>query len=466
MVIDDGHPRRWTVLAVLLIALVAIVIDNTILSIAVPSIGRALDADETDLQWISAAYALALSGLLLPLAVLGDRYGRKKLFIGGLLVFGAASGAAATVGDASALIACRALMGVGGAAAMPATLAILGNVFSERERPRALAVWSGTAGFASAAGPLLGGLLLGRFWWGSVFVVNVPLVLVGVAVAIVVVPESRDRSAPSIDWPGAALWTAALIGLLFGIIEGPVRGWGSVAVLAPVAATLVLLAAFVRRERRAPVPLLAPATARHPGMRAGAAIIAAMFFALFGAQFVLTQWLQGPRALGTVAAGACFVPNALASVLSAATNPRVVGRVGQAGAITAGSTLVALGMLGIAAAVAADSVAGAVVAFGVFGLGQGWAIPTGMELIMTSASAARAGEAAGVNETIVETGGALGVAVLGSVLAASGSFARPMVVATAVFAVGVVTSVGVHRRRGGTVARPGLYDAAPGEGVT
>jgi MFS family permease len=460
----EGHPRRWTVLAVLCAALCAIVIDNTILSIAVPSIGRSLAADETDLQWISAAYALALSGLLLPLAVLGDRFGRKRLFLVGLAIFGAASAAAASVDSAGALVVCRGVMGVGGAAAMPATLAILGNVFSEAERPRAIAVWSGVAGFASAAGPLLGGVLLGHYWWGVVFVVNVPIVVVGLVVAVMVVPESRDPAAPPIDWGGAALWTGALIGLLFAIIEGPERGWTSALVVGPVLASVVLLVAFAARERRAPAPLLAPETARHPGMRAGAAIIAAMFFALFGSQFVLTQWFQGPRALGTVAAGLCFVPNALASVVGAMTNTAMVGRYGSARTIAAGVVLVAAGMLGTALAISLDSVVGAVVAFGVFGLGQGWTIPTGMELIMTSASAARAGSAAGVNETIVEAGGALGVAVLGSVLVAAGGFASPLLVGTGAFVLAAGVSLRVQRGRAATVARASFVDAPMGEG--
>ncbi len=427
-------------------ALCAIVIDNTILSIAVPSIGRDLGADETDLQWITAAYALVLSGLLLPLAVLGDRFGRKRLFIVGFVVFGAASGVAATVDSATGLIACRAVMGIGGAAAMPATLAIIGNVFGPVERGRALAVWSGVAGFAGAAGPLLGGVLLSRFWWGAVFLVNVPVVIVGVVAAVVIVPESRDPATPRIDWPGAALWTGALVGLLFAIIEGPVRGWTSGAVVAPIGLSIALLLAFVRRERRASAPLLPPVTARHPGMRAGAAIVPAAFFALFGGQFVLTQWLQGPRALGTIAAAACFVPNALASIAGAFANPRTVARVGAAGTIRLGVATMTVGLLGTGLGIATNLVPLVIVAFGLVGLGQGFVIPTGMELIMSSAAFDQAGSAAGVNETIVEAGGAFGVAVMGSVLVGTASFSRPLVVGAAGLVLGATVSLRVQRR--------------------
>jgi MFS family permease len=443
--IDGAHPQRWQVLAVLCVALCAIVIDNTVLSIAVPSIARELDASETDLQWITAAYALVLSGLLLPLAVLGDRFGRRRLFIGGLLVFGVASTMAAFSGSALSLIVCRGAMGIGGAAAMPATLAIIGNVFSPQERGRALAVWSGVAGFAAAAGPLLGGALLSRFWWGSVFLVNIPIVVGGVIAALLLVPESRDPGAPRIDWPGAALWTGALVGLLFGIIEGPERGWTSATVLAPIAATIVLLAGFARREKRAPAPLLSPATARHPGMRAGAAVVPAVFFALFGTQFVLTQWLQGPRGLSTIAAAACFLPNALISIVGSFSSSRVIERIGVRSTIRLGVLIMGCGLVLIGGAIASEVLPLVVAGFGIVGLGQGLVIPTGVELIMTSASSDQAGSAAGVNETIVEAGGALGVAVMGSVLIGMSSFSRPLVVAALVLGLGAFVSLRVQR---------------------
>jgi MFS family permease len=430
--IDGAHPQRWQVLAVLCVALCAIVIDNTVLSIAVPSIARELDASETDLQWITAAYALVLSGLLLPLAVLGDRFGRRRLFIGGLLVFGVASTMAAFSGSALSLIVCRGAMGIGGAAAMPATLAIIGNVFSPQERGRALAVWSGVAGFAAAAGPLLGGALLSRFWWGSVFLVNIPIVVGGVIAALLLVPESRDPGAPRIDWPGAALWTGALVGLLFGIIEGPERGWTSATVLAPIAATIVLLAGFARREKRAPAPLLSPATARHPGMRAGAAVVPA-------------QWLQGPRGLSTIAAAACFLPNALISIVGSFSSSRVIERIGVRSTIRLGVLIMGCGLVLIGGAIASEVLPLVVAGFGIVGLGQGLVIPTGVELIMTSASSDQAGSAAGVNETIVEAGGALGVAVMGSVLIGMSSFSRPLVVAALVLGLGAFVSLRVQR---------------------
>jgi MFS family permease len=446
--ITTADPRRWLVLVVVCSALCAIVIDNTILSIAVPSIGEQLGADETDLQWITTAYALVLSGLLLPFAVVGDRYGRRRCFLLGLVVFGAASAAAATVDSPLGLIVCRGAMGVGGAATMPATLGIIGNVFAPAERPRALSVWSGVAGFAAAAGPLIGGLLLAHFWWGAVFLVNVPVVIVGVVAGLLLVPESRDPVPGRIDWPGAALWTGALVSVLFGIIEGPERGWGSGIVLGPLAVAVMLLVAFARHVLRAPAPLLSPDTARHPGMRAGASLVTAAFFALLGGQFILTQWLQGPRALGTLAASMCFLPNAVASTATAFANPRLVARVGEVRSVRLGAVVTTLGLAGVAVGMTADSLVAVVVLFGLAGIGHGFLVPTGIELIMRSAPAAQAGEAAGVNETIIEAGGALGIAVMGSVLVGASSHAAPMGVAAAGLALGAVAAQRVQRRAG------------------
>jgi MFS family permease len=442
-----GHPRRWSILSVLCGVLIAISLDNTILSIALPSIREQLGASETDLQWITAAYGLVLAGTLLPLAVIGDRYGRRLLLIIGLAIFGVASATAALVDSPNALIVCRGALGLGGACAMPATLAIIGNVFIEKDRGRAISIWSGVAGFGAAAGPLLGGLLLAHFWWGSVFLVNLPVVAVGIVAAVLIVPESRDPATPHIDYPGAALWTGALVGLLFGIIEGPERGWTSAIVIVSLAIAAVLLLLFARRTTRVPAPLLAPRTARHPGMRAGAAVIPTTFFAIFGTQFVITQWLQGPQDLGPIAAAACFIPNAIASVVGSLLNHRLVVRRGHGTTILFGATVMVTGLLLTATGIGTDNLALAVVAFTAVGLGIGFVIPSGVELIMSSASPEQAGSAAGVNETIVEAGGALGVAVMGSVLVGSTSFAWPLPVAAGIVAVGAVVAANIHRNR-------------------
>jgi MFS family permease len=443
-------PRRWLALGVLCLALSVIVIDNTILNVALPTLRRDLRASETDLQWITTAYALVLSGLLLPLAVVGDRFGRRRLLLTGLVIFGSASTIAAFTTSPVQLAVTRGVMGIGGAATMPSTLSILGNIFSERERGRAIAIWTGTAGIAAALGPVVGGLLLSRFWWGSVFLVNVPVVALTVAGAMLLVPKSRAPGARAIDTPGAALWSGALAVLLFAIIEGPVRGWNSAPVLGCFAGAVALLALFARRETRAPTPMLSPAAARHPGMRAGAVTVMGVFFAIFGTQFVLTQWIQGPLKHGPLAAGIYFVPFALATVVTATRNPALTHRFGHAAVILVGMAIMAVALLVTASAVSAHQLGLTVIALALVGAGEGAALPSGVELIMTSVPPAQAGSAAGVHETIVEAGGAVGVAVLGSTLAAGAGFSAPLLVgAAAVVVAGLLVAISLRRAADG-----------------
>ncbi len=426
---DD--PRRWWGLAVLCLALCAIVIDNTILNVALPTLRRSLHASESDLQWVTTAYALTLSGLLLPLGVLGDRFGRRGLLLVGLAIFGGASALAAFTSSPLQLAVARGAMGIGGAATMPATLSILGNIFSEAERARAIAIWTSVAGVAAAAGPVAGGLLLSRFWWGSVFLVNVPVVVIAIGAAITWLPGSRAPGARAIDGRGAPLWAGALALLLFAIIEGPVRGWRSPAVVAAFLTCAALMALFAREERRVATPMLAPAAARDPRMQAGAVTVVAMFFAVFGMQFTLTQWIQGPRGHSALAAGLSFMPMALITVVTATRNPALARRWGARRVVAGGLATMAAALLLAAWAVSARQLGLAVAALVLLGAGQGAAIPSGVELIMMSVPPAQAGSAAGVNETLVEAGGSIGVAVLGSTLAAGAGFSVPLVIAAA-----------------------------------
>jgi MFS family permease len=451
--------RRWWALAVLCLALSVIVIDNTILAVALPSIRHQLHASETDLQWISTAYGLVLAGLLLPLAVLGDRRGRKGLLLAGLAIFGLASAAAALAETPLALSIARGFIGLGGACAMPATLSIISSVFDEAERPRAIAIWSGTAGITAVAGPVVGGLLLAHFWWGSVFLVNVPVALVTMIAAALLVPTSRDPAATPVDLGSAWRWWGTLTFALLAIIEGPQQGWASPVVIGAAIVALVLGFAFARRERRSEHPLVPAETVRDIRLKAGAVTVTASFFGMFGVQFVVTQWLQGPQGLTALAAAAYFVPIALATVAGALLTPRAMERLGGGGASALGLGSFAVGTGFVAVGIATGSVvtvAGSTVFLG-FGFGIGTS--AGPELIMSTATEDRAGSAAGVNETLVEAGGSLGVAVLGSVFAATGSYAWPIPVAGVV---GLVAAVGVARALSGprsghrpTVGQPG-----------
>jgi EmrB/QacA subfamily drug resistance transporter len=444
----EGHPQRWWALVFLCFTLGMVALDNSILNVALPHIRDQLGASESGLQWITTAYGLVLAGLLLPLAVLGDRHGRKVLLLAGLVVFGCASAVAAFTASTGVLVVARGFMGVGGACAMPATLSIIGNIFPEHERPRAIAFWSATAGMTSAAGPVAGGLLLDRFWWGSVFLVNVPIAIAVIVGAVVLVPESRDATSPKVDRRSALTWWGSLTATLYAIIEAPQHGFLSAPVVASALIAAVLFALFRIQEGRTDGPLVDAETAADPRLWAGMATMAALFLTLLGCQFVVTQWLQGPQELRALGAGLCFVPGAATSMTLGLLNPRLVERWSHGTVAAAGLVLVAAGAGGASVAIAAGSVPAAIVLFALVGAGVGLAAPTGAELIMSAAPPARAGSAAGVNETIVEAAGALGVAVLGSVLAGSHSFARPLPVAAVVAAAAAWLVVRMLRKAG------------------
>jgi len=435
-------PARRRALAVLCLALAVVVIDNTILAVAFPSIRVGLHTDETGLQWIGSTYGLVLAGLLLPIAVLADRHGRKGVLMLGLVIFGSASAFAAFAGSALTLAIARGAMGVGGACAMPATLSMLGNVFPPDQRGRAIAIWSGVAGGATAIGPLAGGLLLEHFWWGSVFLVNAPVAALTLVLAARWLPRSTDPQSPPVDRGSALRWWGALTALLVAVIEGPRLGWLSPGVLGAAGACVVLFVAFGRREAHSAGPLIEAATRRDPRLRAGAATMAALFFGVIGMEFVLTQWIQGPEHRSALTAGLYFVPTAVASLGFALLNPRGVARFGHGPVAAAGLVAAGLGSVVAAVAVAGGSLGGLVAAGLLVGIGIGAASASGVELIMGSARPERAGSASGVNETLVEAAGALGIAVLGTLLVESGSFVWPLPV---VGVVQVAAGIGVWR---------------------
>jgi MFS family permease len=448
-----GYEHRWRALSVLCLALSIIVIDNTILAVAFPSIQRGLHTDEAALQWIGSSYGLVLAGLLLPLAVVGDRRGRKGMLMIGLVIFGAASAAAAFAPSAAWLTIARGVMGVGGACTMPSTLSILGNIFPEEERGRAISIWSGVGGTFTAFGPIVGGLLLAHFWWGSVFLVNVPVVIVALFLVARWVPRSHDPASPPVDRWSALLWWGALTALIVAIIEGPQRGWGSPLVLVAGLGAIALFVGFVRREEHSPAPLIEDDTRRDPRLLWGAAVITALFFGVIGMQFVLTQWIQGPEGHDALAAGLYFVPTAVTTLIFSLLSPRWAEKLGYGVTAGVGLGALAVGALVAGGSIVAESLPGVVVAGAIVGVGIGTAAVAGVELIMSSARPERAGSASGVNETLVEASGALGIALLGSVLVETGNYAWPLPV-VAVFA--AVVGAGVFwsfRKKGSPATR-------------
>ena len=312
---STGHPRRWVILGVLVVSLLVVILDTTVLNVALRVIAdpqRGLGATQSDLEWATNSYTLVFAGLLFTWGVLGDRLGRKKVLLLGLLLFGIASAASAYAQTPGQLIAARALMGIGGAAVLPATLAIISNVFDPRERARAIGTWAGAVGLGVAVGPVVGGLLLEHFWWGSVFLINVPVVAAGLVAVLAVVPDSRDPRPGRVDVAGVLLSIAGLGLLVYGIIDGGEHGFGRPRSWGTLAAGLALLVAFVLVERRVRYPSLDVTLFRNPRFSAAVGSIGLVFFAAMGTFFFMAFYLQLVRGYSPLAAGLLTTPGSRA----------------------------------------------------------------------------------------------------------------------------------------------------------
>jgi EmrB/QacA subfamily drug resistance transporter len=409
--------RRWIALGVLCASLLAIVVDNTIVNVALPTIAADLHADLGELQWVVDAYTLTFAGLLLVAGALGDRYGRRRTMLAGLGVFAGASAAASFADSAGVLIAARAVMGAGAAFVMPATLSLLVTVFEdERERATAVGIWAATAGLGVALGPVVGGLLLDPFAWGSIFLVNVPLCALALVVGLRVVPESRDPHARRLDWTGAALSGVGLVAIVWAIIEAPSNDWVHGGVLDAFVVGAIVLGVFVVQQRRTADPLLDVRLFREPRFSAASATIMVLFFALFGFLFGATQYLQSVLGFSPLAAGVRVLPYAVAMIVFASSSAAIVARLGARRVVTAGMLLFAAG-LGAAATLGAGSGYGTLaIAFVLMGAGMGLAGAPATDSIMNALPPERANIGSAVNDTTRELGGALGVAILGSIL--------------------------------------------------
>ncbi len=409
--------RRWAILAVLCVSLLIISLDNTILNIALPALVRDLHATESQLEWIVDIYACIFAGLLLVAGSVGDRIGRKKVFCLGLAVFAGGSAASAFSTSVTSLIVARSVMGLGAACIMPATLSIISNVFRDPDdQAKAIGIWSATTGLGIAIGPIAGGWLLAHFWWGSVFLVNVPVALFGLAAAIWLVPDSADPARRPIDLLGGALSTVGLATLLWSIIEAPVRGWHSPLVVGSGIGAVAILSAFVIWERHTAHPMLVLGPFADRRFSVAMAAVAMAVFGLMGALFVLTQYLQFSLGFSAMATGVRILP--IAAVLAvAAMSSTVIDRlIGTKAVVATGLLIVAGGFWQLTTTTASQGFLHALLGMIMLGLGAGLIIAPATASVMGTLSRARAGVGSAPNSTALQVGGALGVAVIGSVL--------------------------------------------------
>jgi DHA2 family multidrug resistance protein-like MFS transporter len=417
---NTGHPRRWTILGVLVVSLLVVVLDNTILNVAMKTIAdpvRGLGASQSQLEWAINSYTLVFAGLLFTAGILGDRLGRRRVLLVGLALFGLASLASAYAQSPGQLIGARALMGIGGAAILPATLSIISNVFDPRERGKAIGVWAGAVGLAVAIGPVVGGVLLEHFWWGSVFLVNVPVVLAGLVGIAVLVPESRDPAPGRIDLTGVLLSIAGLGMFVYGIITGGDTGnWTLLRVWGSILLGVALLAVFIRHERRSDHPALDVRLFREPRFSAAVAAVALVFFAAMGVLFFSAFYLQLVRGYSPLQTGLLFLPFAGAQLIFAPRSAAMVAKYGPKAVCAAGLALVAVSM-GVFVFISAETPIWVLLAtYFVQGVGMANVIPPATEAVMSTLPREKAGVGSAVNNTMRQVGGALGVAVLGSIL--------------------------------------------------
>jgi EmrB/QacA subfamily drug resistance transporter len=466
---ESRNDRRWWILAVLCLSVLLVVVDNTIVNVALPTISRDLSASTEALQWVVDGYTLVFAGLLLVGGNLGDRLGRRRSLQAGVALFAVFSVGAALSRTSTELIAARAAMGAAAAFIYPATLAILNNVFTvPRQRATAIGIWSGVSGLAVAIGPVSGGLLLRHFSWSSVFYVSVPVAVMALIAGRFLLPESRDPKAGRFDPLGALLSVAGITLLTWSIIEGPRNGWGSAVTVGGLAGSAAILAAFAWWQARRPDPMLDVRLFRNPRFSAASGSIALAFFGLFGFIFLITQYFQVVRGYDPLRAGLATLPFA---IITAAFSPVAMIAMKRAGTklVVAGGLALMSGGLVVAATTAQDASywGKIVIAMTLMAAGLAFTAGPATDAIMGALPLAKAGAGSAVNDTTREIGGTLGVAVLGSVLnSAYGSH-----VASAFKALGAPASV-AHQASQSVVAGvitaahfPPALQAAAGDSV-
>ena len=424
---EEGHPRRWLILWVLLSSLLIVVLDNTVLNIALPTIQADLDASQSQLIWAVDSYILFFAAFLFTWGALGDRYGRKRILIIGMSIFGVASAICAFSADAMMLISFRAIMGLGGAAVLPTTLAIITVVFPRHERGKAIGTWAGAVGAAVALGPVLGGVLLQYpqlfNWltgnnWGAVFLINVPIVLVGIFGILRVVPETKSDQSRPLDIPGLLISITGLTLLIYGIIHASeTLNWFSPSVVLPIVAGILVITLFIFLEARSAHASFDVKLFRNRGYSVSLAAVSLSFFALSGITFSIPFYLQILRGYDTITAGLCFIPFALGQIIAAPRSAQMVARFGYRAVMTTGLLFVAAALLGLSVAAIDTPIWLILMAFFIFGLGMGNVIAPASTVMQNTLPMHQVGAGSAVQNTVRQVGGALGIAIVGTVIA-------------------------------------------------
>ncbi|RSO00809.1 MFS transporter [Streptomyces sp. WAC 05379] len=417
MVTATTDSRRWWALGALVASMLTLGFDMTILNVALPTMAADLGATTGQQQWMADAYVVVFAALMLPAGLLGDRFGRRRMLITGLGVFLAGSLIGALAGDVNAVIAARAVMGVGAALVTPLSLSVLPTLFGPEERTKAVGIASAASALGLPLGPIIGGWLLNHFWWGSVFLINVPMAAIGIAACLFLLPETKDPASPKVDTVSTALAATGLGALVYGIIEAPARGWGDPLVLGTLGAAVLLIAALVVRERRVERPMLDMELLAHRGFLFNTVAATLVTFILTGLLFVLPPYLQavlGHDALGT---GVRLLPMMGGLLVASRLAPQVVARFGARAAVSAGLVVLAFaGFLGSRTTV--DSGYGFVALWlTITGLGFGLSLIPAMNGGLSALPRDRAGSGSGLLMTLRQVGGAIGIALLGSLLA-------------------------------------------------
>ncbi len=414
---DREFERRWWSLAVLCLSLLIVFVGNSSLNVTIPTLSRELHATESQLQWVVASYSLVFAGLLFSTGALGDKYGRKGALQLGLLLFLVGAGLAAASHEMWQLIGCRALMGAAAALIMPSTLSIIVNIFPPQERPKAIAIWASVTGASGAFGPLVSGWLLGHFWFGSVFLINVPVIIVALVAGKFLVPKSRDPEDASLDPIGAVLSIIGIVSLVYGLIEAPDVGWVSPTTMVSFVIAIIFLGLFVAWELHTEEPMLDMHYFKNPAFSTGTSGMILVFVAMYGVMFLITQYFQLVLGYSPLSAAARLLPIAMIMMIVAPTTPRLAARFGAQRVVSFGMLAIAVGFFLFLGLTPHTPYAYVVLCVIPLTTGIALAMSPMTASIMSAVPARRSGAGSAMNDASRELGAALGIAVLGSIAA-------------------------------------------------